>query len=122
VVVGRAHDESAPVYCSGFLCRITGRLPDGMVSVTLQIDGATGGEDIVRWRDPAVSGVQIRLTPERWQHTVCEHPELTGLGDKVLATAGNPSKVLAGGQGELPAVGAADSGKFMAVVCKETVS
>ena len=50
------------------------------------------------------NGVLIRLTDERWAHITEEHCELAGLRLEVLETVANPSRVLAGGKGELLAV------------------
>ena len=46
------------------------------------------------------NGVPIRLTDERWVHITEEHCELAGLRLEVLETVANPSRVLAGGNGD----------------------
>ena len=67
----------------------------------------------------SVFGVRIRMTQERWQHVVREHPELEGLSKEVLATVGNPEKVLAGNYGELLALKEIIPGKYLVVAYKE---
>ncbi len=52
----------------------------------------------------SVSGVKIRLTPERWRHIVSRHPELEPFIDAVLATLSSPDFVVKGRVGELIAV------------------
>ena len=65
------------------------------------------------------NGVPIRLTDERWVHITEEHCELAGLRLEVLETVANPSRVLAGGKGELLAVREISSAKYLVVVYRE---
>ena len=55
---------------------------------------------------PATSrnGVAIRLTPERWEHIIRNHPEMEDQSLKVFQTVGEPDRVLEGDFGELLAV------------------
>ncbi len=65
------------------------------------------------------NGVLIRLTDERWAHITEEHCELAGLRLEVLETVANPSRVLAGGKGELLAVREISGDKHLVVVYRE---
>ena len=65
------------------------------------------------------NGVPIRLTDERWVHITEEHCELAGLRLEVLETVANPSRVFAGGKGELLAVREISSAKYLVVVYRE---
>ena len=65
------------------------------------------------------NGVPIRLTDERWVHITEEHCELAGLRLEVLETVANPSRVLAGGKGELLAVREISIAKYLVVVYRE---
>jgi hypothetical protein len=77
------------------------------------------------WRqgvlETAVSknGVGVRLTDERWTHITEEHCELAGLRIEVLETVANPSRVLAGSEGELLALRELSPGKHLVVVYRE---
>lgn len=53
---------------------------------------------------PAVSGVPIRLTPERWTHVAIRHPEMAGQEGRVLGTIAAPDYVQEGDHGTLLAV------------------
>ena len=50
------------------------------------------------------NNVPIRLTDERWTHSVEEHCELAGMRLEVVETVSCPLRILAGGAGELLAV------------------
>jgi hypothetical protein len=50
------------------------------------------------------SGVQIRLTDERWQHIAARHPEMSQLREQVLETLSEPDMIQVGDIGELLAV------------------
>ena len=63
--------------------------------------------------------VPIRLTDERWTHIVEEHCELAGMRLEVLETVAKPSRILAGGAGELLAVREISAGKHLVVVYRE---
>jgi len=52
----------------------------------------------------AVSGCQIRLPDERWEHIVRRHPEMRTLRQHVLDTVQTPDLVQTGDYGELLAV------------------
>ena len=47
------------------------------------------------------NGVPIRLTEERWSHTVETHPELAGVRELVLETVTNPEVIQQGVASEL---------------------
>jgi hypothetical protein len=68
------------------------------------------------------NGVPIRLTEERWQHTIEEHAELNGLQDEVLAAVSQAERVLSGYGGELLAVRTMDQGKVLVVIYRETTT
>ena len=63
--------------------------------------------------------VSIRLTDERWSHITEEHCELAGMRLEVLETVADPSRILAGNEGELLAVREVSSGKYLVVVYRE---
>ena len=65
------------------------------------------------------NGVPIRLTDERWAHITEEHCELAGLRLEVLETIVDPSRILAGCEGELLAVREISIGKHVVVVYRE---
>jgi len=65
------------------------------------------------------NGISIRLTDERWTHITEEHCELAGLRSDVLEAVARPTRVLAGGSGELLAVAQLMTGKFLVVVYRE---
>ena len=65
------------------------------------------------------NGVPIRLTDERWAHITEEHCELAGLRLEVLETIADPSRILAGREGELLAVREISVGKHVVVVYRE---
>ena len=65
------------------------------------------------------NNVPIRLTDERWAHIVEEHCELAGMRLEVLETVETPSRILAGGEGELLAVREIVTGKYFVVVYRE---
>jgi hypothetical protein len=65
------------------------------------------------------NSVRIRLTDERWAHITEEHCELAGLRAEVLATVEDPTRILAGGAGELLAVREMETGKSVVVVYRE---
>jgi hypothetical protein len=66
------------------------------------------------------NGTLVRLTDERWQHIIEEHPELVGLCDELVKAVNAADRVLAGSQGELLAVRLLDAAKAMIVVYRET--
>jgi hypothetical protein len=62
------------------------------------------------------NGVPIRLTDERWAHIAEEHCEMAGLRPEVLETIGNPTRILAGGEGELLAMREVEAGTWLVAV------
>lgn len=68
---------------------------------------------------PSKNSISIRLTDERWAHITEEHGELVGMRLEVLDTLTQPSRILAGGSGELLAVRELEPGKFLVVVYRE---
>lgn len=66
------------------------------------------------------SGVPIRLTEERWQHIIEEHPEIDGLLDTVRTAITHSERILRGAAGELLAVRTIEPGKAIVVVYRET--
>jgi hypothetical protein len=52
----------------------------------------------------SVSGVQIRLTDERWRHITIRHPELALDKNRVIEAVKDPDFVAKGLHGELKAV------------------
>lgn len=68
----------------------------------------------------AKSGVQIRLTNERWAHMTEEHTELAGMRLDVLYAVEQPERVLEGAGGELLAVKEIETGKWLVSVSRET--
>ncbi len=52
----------------------------------------------------SVTGVPIRLTPERTEHIERRHPEMTGEGERILETLSSPDYVQEGDAGTLIAV------------------
>lgn len=65
------------------------------------------------------TGVEIRLTAERWTHITEEHCELAGMREEVLETVSEPLRILAGNQGELIAMREVETGKFLVVPYRE---
>jgi hypothetical protein len=59
------------------------------------------------------------LTDECWEHITEEHEELAGMQLEGLATITQPSRILAGGGGELLAVRGLNPGKFRVAVYRE---
>ncbi len=66
------------------------------------------------------NGISIRLTHERWKHTLLMHPNLTGKQKEVLNTIKNPDCILKGKAGELLAVSKTLKKFYLVVVYKET--
>ena len=65
------------------------------------------------------TGVDIRLTEERWAHIVDEHAELDGMTLDVLDAVQNPQRIVAGGAGELLALRTQKDGKMLVAVYRE---
>ena len=68
------------------------------------------------WTARSVQGIEVRLTDERWQHIVGEHPELSGRETLVLDVLAKPDVVVEGRAGELTAVRKLNSGRRLAIV------
>ncbi|MBU2573888.1 MAG: hypothetical protein KKH28_07430 [Elusimicrobia bacterium] len=72
----------------------------------------------------AVSGVPIRLTPERMSHIGSRHPEMRDEADRIIETISMPDLVQEGDSGTLIALKhyarTPLSEKFCAVVYRET--
>lgn len=67
----------------------------------------------------SVNQIAIRLTNERWQHIVSEHPEVEIYRVEILKTISDPERVLHGGEGELLAQREVEAGKWLIVVYRE---
>jgi hypothetical protein len=67
------------------------------------------------------SGVEVRLTDERWAHITEEHCELAGFRLEVLQTLSEPDRILAGGAGEMLAVRELFQGKHMVLIYRKQV-
>ncbi|MBI4789381.1 MAG: hypothetical protein HY782_20320 [Chloroflexi bacterium] len=65
------------------------------------------------------NGVPIRLTDERWAHITEEHAELAGWRFEVVENIAEPTRILAGGAGELLATREIEAGKWLVVVYRE---
>ncbi len=53
---------------------------------------------------PAISGIPIRLTPERFEHIETRHPEMEGQEARILETLSSPDYVQQGDAGTLMAL------------------
>jgi hypothetical protein len=67
----------------------------------------------------SVNGVPIRLTEERWEHIVDEHPYMTSYYEAVLAAVEQPQYILRGRKGVLVAVTSQGRRKFLHVIYRE---
>ncbi|MFI5263490.1 MAG: hypothetical protein ACHQM6_03140 [Candidatus Kapaibacterium sp.] len=67
------------------------------------------------------NGNTIRLTDERWQHIIEEHPELQGKDRDVLHTIEKPEKIYEGKDGELLATREIEPKKLIVVVYREAL-
>lgn len=74
----------------------------------------------------AVSGIEIRLSDERWSHIEKRHPELAGQEEKTMETISQPDMIQEGDSGELIALKHYEStpmtSKYLAVVYREIES
>ena len=68
----------------------------------------------------SINNIPIRLTYERWIHTVENHDDLAGYYDEVLDIVENPDYVIKGYAGAFIALRYKTDGKFLAVIYKET--
>jgi hypothetical protein len=64
-------------------------------------------------------GVPVRLPDERWVHITEEHSELAGRLLGVIGTVEQPDSVFEGTMGELLAVRAVETEKYLVVVYRE---
>ena len=67
----------------------------------------------------SVNRVPIRLTEERWEHIIDEHPYMTSYYEAVLAAVEKPQYILRGRKGVLVAVTAKGRRKFLHVIYRE---
>lgn len=44
----------------------------------------------------SINGVAVRLTDERWEHVVTQHPEMNGQRERLLETIANPDLIQEG--------------------------
>lgn len=67
----------------------------------------------------SINQVPIRLTEERWEHIVDEHPELSSYVDDILAAVADPEYILRGQGGTL--IGVLNLGRrtFLHVIYRE---
>ena len=65
------------------------------------------------------NGKSIRLTDERWAHIVEEHNELAGRRYDVIEAVADPTRILAGNEGEHLAVHEVETGKWLVAVYRE---
>mgnify|MGYP006902055375 CR=1 FL=1 len=65
------------------------------------------------------NGVSIRLTEERWQHILSQHPELSAMQLEVLDTVASPERILAGNEGAAIAVRETKPRKWLVVIYRE---
>jgi hypothetical protein len=68
---------------------------------------------------PSVHGVPIRLSTERWMHIVEHHDDLAGHYHETVSA---PDAVYAGDSGELLALSARASGRYLIVAYRESSS
>ena len=68
----------------------------------------------------SVNGVTIRLTEERWVHIIENHDDMAGYLDTVLEAVENPDYVIKGYGDAKIVLKKIETGKFVAVVYKET--
>ena len=67
----------------------------------------------------SVNGVPIRLSYERWYHTVENHDDLASTFHEVLDTVEKPDVVIRGSHGSLKAVKSMGRAKWMVVVYRK---
>ncbi len=67
----------------------------------------------------SINNVPIRLTDERWEHIVDDHPYMSGYLEAVLAAVANPEYILRGHRGALIAVVALGKKTFLHVLYRE---
>jgi hypothetical protein len=52
----------------------------------------------------SINGVPVRLTDERWEHILTQHPEMDGQRERILETIADPDQVQSGDYGVLLAL------------------
>jgi len=68
----------------------------------------------------SISGAEITLTDERWDHILHGHPEMAGNRNQILRTISAPLKVVEGGADELIAIKRSGRRGLLVVVYKES--
>lgn len=68
----------------------------------------------------SISGIEVRLTDERWLHIVEGHPEMAGFLHDVLLTVAVPDIIFQGSTNELLAAVYKRKDKMLVVVYRET--
>jgi len=72
--------------------------------------------DIVK----SINGVPIRLTDERWEHILDEHPFMSGFYENILSTIENPTFILRGHRGSKIAVNDYGRKRWLHVIYRES--
>jgi len=67
----------------------------------------------------SIDGVPIRLTAERWEHILEEHPEMSGFYERILTAIENPTFVLRAHRGSKSAVVNFGRKRWLHVVYRE---
>lgn len=67
----------------------------------------------------SVENVPIRLTDERWEHILDDHPYMSGYLEAVLDAVADPEYILRGQRGALIAVVALGKKTFLHVIYRE---
>ena len=67
------------------------------------------------------NGILIRLPDERWQHIVIRHEDLSSKRLEVLETVSNPTRILAGDEGQLLALRELEPRKWLVVAYRELI-
>lgn len=67
----------------------------------------------------SINGVRIRLTEERWEHIIDEHPYMTSYYEALLAAVEQPQYILRGRKGVMVAVASLGRRKFLHVMYRE---
>jgi hypothetical protein len=68
----------------------------------------------------SVNGVPVRLTDERWQHIVDDHPYMTSYYEAMLDAVESPAYILRGRGGTLAAVVHVGRRNYLHVFYRET--
>lgn len=72
--------------------------------------------DIVK----SIDNVPIRLTDERWEHILDEHPNMSGFYEKILSAVGYPEFITRGQRGVKIAVVNLGRRRWLHVLYRET--